>query len=100
MMCVMTRCLGVSLFLCVALIYSAWDTLEPWEIGLDYNTILQSISPDAWGTGRHWLGLGHRFVKPLEALEADLRSNHRVTKVKRSQKRSNNVSNWLTIIEI
>lgn len=56
-------CLGVSLLVCVVLIYSAWDTLEPWEIGLDYNTILQSISPDAWSTGRHWLGLGHRFVK-------------------------------------
>jgi len=33
------------------------------RIGLDYNTILQSISPEAWTTGRHWLGLGHRFVK-------------------------------------
>lgn len=26
-----SRCLGVSLFLIVVLIYSAWDTLEPWE---------------------------------------------------------------------
>lgn len=25
------RCLGVSLLVCVVLIYSAWDTLEPWE---------------------------------------------------------------------
>lgn len=56
-------CAGVTLLLVVFLIYSAWDVLEPWEIGLDYNLILQSISPDAWGTGRHWLGLGHRFVK-------------------------------------
>eukprot|EP00913_Durusdinium_trenchii_P014749 g13834.t1 len=53
-------CLGVSVFLSAVLIYSATQ-LQP-SLG-HYNTILQSISAEAWGTGRHWLGLGHRFVK-------------------------------------
>jgi len=44
-------------------VYSAWGVLEPWEIGLDCNRILQSIAPDAWGSGRHWIGIGHQFVK-------------------------------------
>mmetsp|Transcript_103496 Transcript_103496/g.183859 ORF Transcript_103496/g.183859 Transcript_103496/m.183859 type:complete len:310 (-) Transcript_103496:77-1006(-) len=63
----MPQALLVFFALCAAslvfVIYSAWGVLEPWEIGLDYNRITQSIGDEAWGTGRHWIGIGHTFVK-------------------------------------
>eukprot|EP00930_Biecheleria_cincta_P095804 TRINITY_DN87711_c0_g1_i1.p1 TRINITY_DN87711_c0_g1~~TRINITY_DN87711_c0_g1_i1.p1 ORF type:complete len:324 (-),score=61.45 TRINITY_DN87711_c0_g1_i1:34-963(-) len=63
----MAQALGVCACICASValfaIYSAWAVLEPVEIGLDYNMIMQTISPDAWGPGRHWIGIGHTFVK-------------------------------------
>lgn len=56
-------CLCSLITVCLILIYSAWSVLEPWEIGLDYNGITMSIAPDAWLPGRHWLGVGHSFVR-------------------------------------
>lgn len=44
-------------------IYSAWSVLEPWEVGLDYSTITQSIGEEAWMSGRHYIGVGHKFIR-------------------------------------
>lgn len=56
-------CGGVSALFALVFVFSAWSVLEPWEIGLDYNSVIQSISPEAWGSGRHWIGVGHSFVR-------------------------------------
>eukprot|EP00440_Ansanella_granifera_P007799 gb/GFBE01008438.1/.p1 GENE.gb/GFBE01008438.1/~~gb/GFBE01008438.1/.p1 ORF type:complete len:313 (+),score=72.48 gb/GFBE01008438.1/:1-939(+) len=56
-------CAGVAGLILLFLIYSAWGVLEPWEVGLDYNMVTQSVSEDAWGSGRHWIGVGHTFVR-------------------------------------
>lgn len=45
------------------LFYSAWSVLEPWEMGLDYSMMSQSISPVTWGTGYHLIGVGHKFLR-------------------------------------
>lgn len=56
-------CVVAIALCCLALVYSAWSVLEPWEIGLDYSLFTQSISPEAWTSGRHYLGVGHTFIR-------------------------------------
>lgn len=43
--------------------WSGQSVLEPWEVGLDYSMITKSVSPTAWPSGRHWIGIGHSFIK-------------------------------------
>ena len=54
---------------CVLLITSAilfgvsWSSLEPNEVGIEYNGNTLSINTDELFTsGRHFLGLGHSFI--------------------------------------
>eukprot|EP00929_Paragymnodinium_shiwhaense_P016860 TRINITY_DN125524_c0_g1_i1.p1 TRINITY_DN125524_c0_g1~~TRINITY_DN125524_c0_g1_i1.p1 ORF type:complete len:312 (-),score=69.66 TRINITY_DN125524_c0_g1_i1:68-1003(-) len=54
---------GVLAFAFLLTIYSAWGILEPWEIGLDYSMITQRIAEDPWGPGRHYIGVGHSFLR-------------------------------------
>lgn len=56
-------CIGGIVLSVLLLIYSSWSVLEPWEIGLDYSMVTQTIHADSWGTGRHWIGVGHKFLR-------------------------------------
>mmetsp|Transcript_5801 Transcript_5801/g.11615 ORF Transcript_5801/g.11615 Transcript_5801/m.11615 type:complete len:315 (-) Transcript_5801:83-1027(-) len=56
-------CIGGAVLSVLLVIYSAWSVLDPWEIGLDYSMVTQTISDSAWGTGRHWIGVGHKFLR-------------------------------------
>mmetsp|Transcript_96789 Transcript_96789/g.273494 ORF Transcript_96789/g.273494 Transcript_96789/m.273494 type:complete len:316 (+) Transcript_96789:123-1070(+) len=56
-------CVVTAAVVFLAATYSAWSVLEPWEIGLDYSTITQSIGEEAWSSGRHYIGVGHKFIR-------------------------------------
>lgn len=45
------------------MVWSGQSVLEPWEFGLDYSIITKSVSDSAWPSGRHWIGIGHSFIK-------------------------------------
>lgn len=67
-------CFCVLLLVSVILIAVSFSTLEPNEVGLDYNNNRKTVdSEKLWTGGRHFLGLGHGFVKyPTFVQESDL----------------------------
>lgn len=57
--CASVFILGVVLFAC------SFDTLEPYEIGIKYNSVSLTVDEEhgAYSNGRYFLGLGTSFVK-------------------------------------
>jgi len=53
---------AAALIVGITLFTVSWSVLEFTEFGLDYNGILRTINPVAYGPGRHFLGIGHSFI--------------------------------------
>jgi len=47
----------------VIMLACSFDTLSPHEMGLAYNAPLLHLSPKTYHNGRHFLALGHYFIK-------------------------------------
>lgn len=62
---------GGILFAVVAYFFMSFSTLQPTEAGIDFNMLTYTLgdtygpkgNADHWLGGRHWLGLGHSFIK-------------------------------------
>ncbi len=48
--------------LCIIIFATSWASLDFQEYGLDYNTWRHTVQPEAVGSGRYFLGVGHRFL--------------------------------------
>lgn len=47
----------------VVLVFLSYSTLDASEYGLDYNSIAKTIDPKYYGSGFHYLGFGHSFIR-------------------------------------
>ena len=46
-----------------ALVFFSYSTLDAQEYGLDYSGITKSIDSKFYGSGYHFLGFGHSFLR-------------------------------------
>lgn len=53
----------VAVIVAVILFFASFGTLEYQEIGLNYSFITETISKDAYTSGRYFLGIGAYFIK-------------------------------------
>lgn len=69
---VVSACLGIVLLTSVILFAVSFDTIEPTEIGLLYNSINVKVEEETYGNGRYFVGLGKKFIKfPLTLILID-----------------------------
>lgn len=45
------------------LFYMSYSSLDASEYGLDYSSITKTIAKDEFGSGYHFLGFGHSFIR-------------------------------------
>jgi hypothetical protein len=61
LVCCCCTLLGVLSVL--ALVFFSYASLDASEFGLDYSAITKTIDPKIYGSGYHYLGFGHTFIR-------------------------------------
>jgi len=55
-------CCGILTLTTIIMFAMSWSSLDFQEYGLDYNGWRQTVTTDAVGSGRYFLGVGHEFL--------------------------------------
>lgn len=45
------------------LVFFSYSSLDAYEYGLDYSGITKTIDTNVYGSGYHFLGFGHSFIR-------------------------------------
>lgn len=56
-------CSLIILLASVIMFALSFATLDPHQMGLEYNAVTVKLDPETRNNGRYFLGLGHRFIK-------------------------------------
>lgn len=46
-----------------AMVWFSFAALDAYEYGLDYSSITKTIDKKVYGSGYHFLGFGHSFIR-------------------------------------
>lgn len=57
-------CCGLSSLIAIGiLVFFSYSTLDAYEYGLDYSKITKSLDSQVYGSGYHFLGFMHSFIR-------------------------------------
>ena len=56
--CCVTAVVAIAFF-----VFFSFSSLDAQEFGLDYSSISKTIDRSVYGSGYHFLGFGHKFIR-------------------------------------